>query len=295
MPDAQRRAVGQNVRAPRRAKHDVVIVQVAVARAARHRAAPAVARKDPVLLGERLVAAPGLERVVEHGVEGLALARGPPRGAVKKSRSPTPETLGRAPVWRPTGSCGSAAGSNASEAIAQSTSSRSRRTETPRARATHAACQGCAESSTSSGARASAWVQERCPARQVSPKAGASCAMRSRRSSARRRRASSSKVSAEVRSATRGARKPAAEGSDADVGAAFALGDGDPAESPVTVLRDKGAPAYPAASACARSAKGAVRNGKRGRSEEAKGGRNGKRGRDGSGEGGTFLNGNEWG
>jgi len=70
---AERRAVPQRVGTTGRAEADVVVVQIAVRRAAGHRAAPAVAREDRVFAFQPFRPArvgifrrPGGEGVVEH-------------------------------------------------------------------------------------------------------------------------------------------------------------------------------------------------------------------------------------
>jgi hypothetical protein len=77
VPGAERRAVGKIVRAPGRAEADVVVVEVAVRRAARHRAAPAIPLEDGVVLRHpRLI--PDGEEVHQHRVEGLGFRGGSP-------------------------------------------------------------------------------------------------------------------------------------------------------------------------------------------------------------------------
>ena len=113
------------------------------------------------------MAAPGLERVVEHGVESLVLARRPPRSALevtlqrRQHRPEEPRHVTGRREEEPVPGSGTRSGNRGSRtglethgegrkcggierirSDRQSTSSRSRRTETPRARASHAACQG---------------------------------------------------------------------------------------------------------------------------------------------------------
>jgi len=76
VPGAERRAVSEIVRATGGPEHDVVVVQVPVGRAARNRAAPAIALEDTVLArNPAILRAPGLEGVIEHPLDGGAFGR----------------------------------------------------------------------------------------------------------------------------------------------------------------------------------------------------------------------------
>ena len=77
MPGAQRGAVRGIVGAPGRAENHVVVVQVAIGRAAGYRAAPAIALEDPVGAPDAILRAPSVEHVLQHDVERFASARGP--------------------------------------------------------------------------------------------------------------------------------------------------------------------------------------------------------------------------
>ena len=181
---AQRRQVLRLVAAPRRAEHDVVRVQAPTRRAPRHRAPPAVALEDRVRLPARHRLQPGVvdlprpQRVVEHRVEGLRLARKtsqlalerePQRaeypseerrdlpGASTRRGRGSPELVGGAHVCRPSSASPSRAargslhspgrshhswsqarGSETRSSSASPTPSMSRRTDTVGAHATHA-------------------------------------------------------------------------------------------------------------------------------------------------------------
>jgi hypothetical protein len=73
----------------------VMVVQVPVGRAARHRAAPVVAREHAMLAAHaRIVRAPALEGVVEQPAPGRALCWGPfsrrPGGSVPRELAERP-------------------------------------------------------------------------------------------------------------------------------------------------------------------------------------------------------------
>src|SRR5206468_9600682 len=66
VPGAERRAVARGVGSALRAEDDVVVVEIPVARAARNRAAEAVAGEHAPLAADALLApAPGEDRVIE--------------------------------------------------------------------------------------------------------------------------------------------------------------------------------------------------------------------------------------